>query len=141
MAVLIGSRAQRLGRLAVHQALTLARRVEASPHIVDHAPGRLVSARSPITPAAVRVERSRADSANGKARQTAVTMWFGQGPALPAPGQGDAFRGAVRVAAGVVGVTAMAAMAVLAAQASAERARLHAAPTIAGRIAPPDSEA
>jgi hypothetical protein len=83
----------------------------------------VITPRHPLQPAAVRLERSRSEGSAGRAQQTAITMWFGDGPALPSPGS-DALRGAVRVGAGVVGVAALAAMTVVAAQASADRARL-----------------
>ena len=64
--------------------------------------------RHPMAPAAVRVERSRVRGRNSDAEQVAVTMWFGEGPALPSAG-GRLGRGAVRVGAGVLSAAAVAA--------------------------------
>jgi len=66
-------------------------------------------ARHPMAPAALRIERTRSRGRRGKeAEQFAVTMWFGEVPALPAPG-GRFSRGALRVGAGVAGAAAVAA--------------------------------
>lgn len=70
------------------------------------------SARHPLAPAAVRVERTRSRGRRGEADQVAVTMWFGEGPALPGPG-GRFGRGAVRVGAGVASAAAVAAVTTL----------------------------
>lgn len=67
-----------------------------------------VAGRHPMAPAAVRIERSRVRRRRGDAEQVAVTMWFGEGPALPAVGGGFG-RGAVRVGAGVLSAAALAA--------------------------------
>lgn len=63
--------------------------------------------RHPMAPAAVRVERTRSRTRRKESEQVAVTMWFGQGPALPTPG--GLSRGAVRVGAGMAGAVALAA--------------------------------
>ena len=76
----------------------------------------------PLQPAAIRVERTRS-SGEAEATQTAVTMWFGTGPSLPAPGN-SAARGALRVGAGVIGAALVAALTTIAAQ---REARLGAA--------------
>jgi len=74
--------------------------------------------RHPMAPAAVRVERSRSRGRRGEeADQVAVTMWFGEGPALPSPG-GRFGRGAVRIGAGVVSAATVAAVGALAARMS-----------------------
>jgi hypothetical protein len=70
------------------------------------------AARHPMAPAAVRVERTRSRGRRSEAEQVAVTMWFGEGPALPAAG-GRFGRGAVRVGAGVVSAAAVAAASTL----------------------------
>jgi hypothetical protein len=65
--------------------------------------------RHPLTPAAVRVERSRSQRRRSAAEQVAVTVWFGQGPALPAPHSAvTARRQALRVGAGVLSAAAVA---------------------------------
>jgi hypothetical protein len=71
------------------------------------------ASRHPMAPAAVRVERTRVRKRNSDAEQVAVTMWFGEGPALPAAG-GRLGRGAVRVGAGVLSAAAVAAATTLA---------------------------
>jgi hypothetical protein len=70
--------------------------------------GVLGSSRHPMAPAAVRIERSRVRRRHEDAEQVAVTMWFGEGPALPSAG-GRLGRGAVRVGAGVLSAAAVAA--------------------------------
>ena len=72
--------------------------------------------RHPLTPAAVRVERSSAHSTRGQARQTALTVWFTEGPALPGPASGLSARTIAVTAAGLVGVIALGALGVMAAQ-------------------------
>jgi len=64
--------------------------------------------RHPMSPAAVRIERTRSRGRRRESEQVAVTMWFGEGPALPAPG-GRLGRGAMRVGAGVASAAAVAA--------------------------------
>jgi hypothetical protein len=90
--------------------------------------------RHPLTPAAVRVERTRSRRRwRGEAEQVAVTMWFGEGPALPMPGRMS--RGAVRVGAGVASAAALAAATTLVTRV-AERppAALRGAPAADARI-------
>jgi hypothetical protein len=70
--------------------------------------------RHPMAPAAVRVERSRVRRRHEEAEQVAVTMWFGEGPSLPAPGGSRLGRGAMRVGVGVVSAAAVAAATTLA---------------------------
>lgn len=78
--------------------------------------------RHPLLPAAVRVEKTRAQRGAEVAEQTAVTVWLGEGPGLPAPALS---RSPWRVAAGVgvtlVSALAMAAASSLAAQREQER--------------------
>ncbi len=88
----------------------------------DERAGALLSsvvapARHPMAPAAVRVERTRSRGRRGgEAEQVAVTMWFGEGPALPPVGGGRFSRGAMRVGAGVVSAAAVAAAGTLVAR-------------------------
>jgi hypothetical protein len=73
--------------------------------------------RHPLTPAAIRIERSSARSESGTARQTAFTVWFSEGPSLPGPTtSGPSARAIAGTVAGVVGVLALGALGVLAAQ-------------------------
>lgn len=73
--------------------------------------------RHPMAPAAVRIERTRSRGLRGEAEQMAVTMWFGDGPSLPAPGGGRFPRGAAaRIGAGVVSAAAVAAASALVAR-------------------------
>ena len=123
-----------IGRLALRGTVRVARALDEQAR-----PQRIVTPRHPLQPAAVRVERSAGRGSNGNAQQTAVTMWFGEGPALPSPGS-DMFRGALRLGAGVVGAAALAALTVAAAQASADRARITQA-RVARRIGPGSSSA
>jgi hypothetical protein len=85
--------------------------------------------RHPLTPAALRFERARSDRRGDRAEQTAVTVWFGQGPSLPGPGGGDALRGAMRLGTGLLGAAALAAMTVIAARREEARARVIDAPS------------
>lgn len=108
------------GRRALTSGLRVARGLD-----LERPSRRGSVAGRPLVPAAVRVERTRTRGGSGKANQTAVTMWFGRGPDLPAPGLGgEALRAAVRLGAGVVGAAALAAMTAVVAQSSAERAKL-----------------
>ena len=88
----------------------------------------------PLVPAAVRIERARSHRRGDSAEQTAVTVWFGQGPSLPVPGGGDAMRSAMRLTTGVVGAAALAALSVIAARREEERARVIDAPSQAAHI-------
>lgn len=101
------------------------RRLEAPP------PGTAAS--HPLTPAAVRVERARSHGHGDGAEQTAVTVWFGQGPSLPVPGGGDSVRNAMRLTTGLVGAAALAALSVIAARREEQRARVIDAPVPATR--------
>ncbi|HEY7926727.1 MAG TPA: hypothetical protein VIG86_04800 [Candidatus Dormibacteraeota bacterium] len=83
--------------------------------------------RHPLAPAALRVERARSRRSGERADQTAVTVWFGQGPSLPAPGN-DTLRGAVRIGGGLLGAAALAAMTVIAARREEARTRVIDAP-------------
>ncbi len=85
--------------------------------------------RHPLAPAALRIERSRSRRHDERAEQTAVTVWFGHGPALPGPGGGDAVRSAMRLTTGVLGAAALAAMTVIAARREEARTRVIDAPT------------
>ncbi len=85
--------------------------------------------RHPLAPAAVRVERGRSHGNGMRAEQTAITVWFGQGPSLPGPGGGDALRSAVRIGSGVIGAAALAAMTMIAARREEQRAKVIDAPT------------
>jgi hypothetical protein len=90
--------------------------------------------RHPLTPAAVRVERARSHRHGERSDQTAVTVWFGEGPALPGPGSGDALRSAMRISSGVVGAAALAALTAIAARREEARTRVIDAPTQAALI-------
>ena len=85
--------------------------------------------RHPLTPAALRVERARSRGNGTHADQTAVTVWFGQGPSLPGPGGGDVLRSAMRIGTGMLGAAALAAMTVIAARREEQRSRVIDAPT------------
>jgi len=71
--------------------------------------------RHPMAPAAVRIERTRSRRRRSQAEQVAVTVWFGEGPSLPAPG-GRLGRGAMRLGAGVASAAAVAAASTLVAR-------------------------
>jgi hypothetical protein len=90
--------------------------------------------RHPLAPAALRVERARSGRKGERAEQTAVTVWFGEGPALPAPGGGDTLRSAMRIGTGVLGAIALAAMTVIAARKEESRAKVIDAPAPAVRL-------
>jgi hypothetical protein len=99
---------------------------------------RLAAAeRHPLTPAAVRVERTRARHGGESADQTAITVWLGEGPALPSPGLSRSpWRLAAGVGATLVGAAAVAAASTLAAQREQQR-RLLAARPVRALDAPP----
>lgn len=84
--------------------------------------------RHPFGPAALRVERARSRGNGHTAEQTAVTVWFGQGPSLPGPASGDAMRSAVRIGSSVLGAVALAALTAIATRREQERARVIDAP-------------
>ena len=86
--------------------------------------------RHPLSPAALRVERARSGRGAERAEQTAVTVWFGQGPSLPSPGT-DPVRSAVRIGGGLIGAAALAAMTVIAARREEARTRVIDAPAAA----------
>jgi hypothetical protein len=92
-------------RRAVVAALA---RLEAAEAPTVIAPGR-----HPLTPAAVRIERSRSRRRRGDDEQVAVTMWFGEGPALPGAGGN---RRLARAGAGVLSAAAVAAATTLVAR-------------------------
>ncbi len=77
--------------------------------------------RHPLAPAALRVERGRSHGNGSRSDQTAITVWFGQGPALPSAGGGDALRSAVRIGGSVIGAAALAALSVIAARREEQR--------------------
>ncbi|HXZ99968.1 MAG TPA: hypothetical protein VEK76_06420 [Candidatus Binatia bacterium] len=109
--------------------------------VVVRSATRLVAVpRHPMAPAAVRVERTRARRGGETAEQTAITLWFQEGPQLPSP---SLSRSPWRVAAGVgvtlVGAAAVAVASSLAAQREEQRriqavrpVRTIAAPATAG---------
>lgn len=73
--------------------------------------------RNPLTPAAIRMERSTAKYEGGTSKQSALTVWFGEGPALPGPAPaGPSARTVAGAVAGIVGVVALGALGVMAAQ-------------------------
>lgn len=86
-------------------------------------------ARHPLTPAALRFERSRSVRHGERTDQTAVTVWFGEGPSLPGAAAGGMLRSAMRMGTGVLGAAALAAMSVIAARKEENRARVIDAPT------------
>jgi len=90
--------------------------------------------RHPLVPAAVRVERSRLRTRRGEVGdQTALTLWFGEGPALPGPsGTSRAARIVARAALAVVGAAAIGAVGVLASHEAERLAARTEAPRIAG---------
>jgi hypothetical protein len=96
---------------------------------VERIPGELLGiqpARHPLAPAALRVERTRVHGAD-PADQVAVTVWFGEGPSLPAivSTRSGAGRTALRVGASLLGAAAVAALTTAAARlAEAERPRI-----------------
>jgi len=105
-------------RAVVSTALDPSRRralVEAVARLEQGVAPVVSSSRHALAPAAVRIERSRVRRRRGESEQVAVTMWFGEGPALPAAG-GGLGRGAVRVGAGVLSAAALAAATTFAAR-------------------------
>ncbi len=90
------------------------------------------SARHPLSPAAVRIERTRGRDAD----QTAVTVWFQEGPQLPALDSGGAPRrgaghSALRIGAGVLGMAALAAATTAAARLQSDQPRVRVVPASA----------
>ncbi|MGD0370217.1 MAG: hypothetical protein ABSC16_00760 [Candidatus Dormibacteria bacterium] len=95
--------------------------------------------RHPLTPAAVRVERTRARRGAETADQTAITVWLGEGPSLPAPALSRSpWRAMAGLGMTLMGAAAVAAASTLAAQREQER-RLAAARPVATLAAPPRS--
>jgi len=88
------------------------------------------SPRHPLVPAAVRVERSRVRNGQGDVGdQTALTLWFGEGPQLPAATLGGRVpRAVARTALAMAAAAAFGAMAAIATQREAERVEMEAAP-------------
>lgn len=79
--------------------------------------------RAGLTPAAVRIERARSVRNGERAEQTAVTVWFGEGPSLPVPG-GGGVRSAMRIGTGVLGAAALAAMTAIVARKEEARSKV-----------------
>jgi hypothetical protein len=77
----------------------------------------------------VRVERARSNRPGERADQTAITVWFGEGPSLPVPGGSNAMRGAVRLGTGLLGAVALAALTAIAARREESRTRVVEAPS------------
>ncbi|MFN2569557.1 MAG: hypothetical protein ABR564_08155 [Candidatus Dormibacteria bacterium] len=103
-------------------ALQAALRTAAGRMATMPPPGTPALNRHPLTPAAIRVERSRSRQSGGHADQTAVTMWFGAGPALPgAPIGNPALRATMRLGAGMIGAAALAAATTMAARRGEQR--------------------
>jgi hypothetical protein len=75
----------------------------------------------PLVPAAVRIERSRSQRKRSAAEQVAVTVWFGEGPALPGAGGAGVSRIALRVGASVAAAAALAAASTAVARLGAPR--------------------
>ncbi|MGD0832910.1 MAG: hypothetical protein ABSA40_00605 [Candidatus Dormibacteria bacterium] len=91
--------------------------------------------RHPLAPAAVRVERTKARGGGGTTEQTAVTLWFGEGPELPALGRDNSpWKTAAGLGVTLAGVAAMAAASTLAAQREERRrlARARVVPVLEG---------
>jgi hypothetical protein len=95
---------------------------------IANQPGRRGD-RHPLTPAALRIERARSHRNGERAEQTAVTVWFGHGPSLPAPGS-DPVRSAMRFGGGLLGAAALAAMTVIATQREEARTRVIEPPAV-----------
>jgi hypothetical protein len=99
-------------------------RAIASSGVLRAAPGLLDQRRwRGPRPAAVRIERSRVHGEDGLiADQTAMTMWFGEGPSLSGISvRGRATRVAVRTLAGVAAAVALGAASALVARQEASR--------------------
>lgn len=87
-----------------------------------------------LAPAALRIERASSRHRAGRSKHTAVTIWFGEGPRLPAPGGGDRLRSAARIGSGVLGAAALAAMTVVAARREQERRVIDAADEVVSTV-------
>ncbi|MFZ0129351.1 MAG: hypothetical protein WB808_13875 [Candidatus Dormiibacterota bacterium] len=99
-------------------------RAIASSAVLRAAPGLLGQSRwRGPRPAAVRIERSRVHGDDGVvADQTALTLWFGEGPSLSGVSvRGRATRVAVRTLAGVVATVAIGAASAFVARQEASR--------------------
>lgn len=102
--------------VAAARALARSGALAAMPGVL--AGRRLQNAR----PAAVRIERSRVRSGDALADQTALTVWFGNGPDLPGPSlRGAAGRVALRGLVGMLGAAAIGVAGVMAARGEAAR--------------------
>jgi len=81
--------------------------------------------RHPLSPAAIRVERSRVRDDRGTGDQTALTVWFGEPPGLPGPAgsavSGLSTRTVLGAAVGITGMVALGALGVIANQREARR--------------------
>lgn len=103
--------------LAVVRALASSSALRAAPALLDQRRWR-----GP-RPAAVRIERSRVHGDGGViAEQTALTMWFGEGPGLSGISvRGRATRVAARTLAGVAAAMALGAASAFVARQEANR--------------------
>jgi hypothetical protein len=103
--------------VAVVRAIATSGALRAAPGLLDQRRWR-----GP-RPAAVRIERSRVHGDDGLiADQTAMTMWFGEGPGLSGISvRGRATRVAVRTLAGVAAAVALGAASALVARQEASR--------------------
>jgi hypothetical protein len=103
--------------VAAVRAIATSGALRAAPLLLDQ--GRWRGPR----PAAVRIERSRVHGDGGLvADQTALTMWFGEGPGLSGISvRGRATRVAVRTLAGVAAAVAIGAASAFAARQEASR--------------------
>ncbi len=112
MAVSFAPGLNRIGQQGLRAALALVRRLD------DPRARSVVTppVRHPLQPAAIRVERSSSGYGGETSAQTAVTMWFGEGPALPSAGGGAVRRGAMRVGVTVLGAAMLAALTAVVAQ-------------------------
>lgn len=106
----------------VQAAVQAALRSASGRLAVNRIPGSGQPDRHPLAPAAIRVERTRSRRSGANAEQTAVTMWFGSGPALPGPATSSpAVRTAVRLGAGMIGAAALAAATAVASRRTEQR--------------------
>ena len=119
------------------RAATLARAVaELAGEVVRHQaargairPGKALASvlgrRHPLSPAAIRVERSHVRDDHGRGDQTALTVWFGEAPALPGPAvspvSGLSARTVLGAALGLTGMVALGALGVIANQRETRR--------------------
>jgi len=86
----------------------------------------ILGRRHPLSPAAIRVERSRVRDERGSGDQTALTVWFGDppqlpGPAAPAMNGGLSVRTLLGGALGIAGMVALGALGVIANQRETQR--------------------